>query len=139
MSARLGWALAAVAALLGWHQAGGLGLAAVFSATVFWLLLQWARSLRVLRTLAGQPKGRVADAAKLAAGLCAQLPALELYGRAQALGVPQAAWPGEGPPAAPPAPGEGVMRWTDPQGRCLWAELREGRLQRWRLDDPPGG
>lgn len=139
MSARLGWALAALAAALGWHQAGGLGLLAVFSAVVFWLLLLWSRSLRVLRMVASQPKGQVVDAARLAAGLRPGLPAVELYGRARALGEPQPAWPDEPAPPAPPEAGDGVMRWQDPMGRRLWAEVRQGRLARWRLDPPAPG
>ena len=50
MNPWLGWALAAAALFLGWRSYGWPGVALAFSVIVFWLLLQFNRSIRVMRT-----------------------------------------------------------------------------------------
>jgi hypothetical protein len=73
MNAILGWALAAAAVAVGYTVYGWPGVLLAFSVIVFWLLLQFSRALRVLRTAGGNPVGLVPNAvmfnAKLQKGM----------------------------------------------------------------------
>ena len=68
-SAAFGWLLALVAHAAGYVLYGWPGVAMAFSATVFWLLLQFSRALRAMREAGGAPVGRVASAVMLNAWL----------------------------------------------------------------------
>jgi hypothetical protein len=69
MNAALGWALAVAALATGYSVYGWPGVLLAVSVIVFWLLLQFSRSLRVLRMAAGSPVGSVASAVMLHAKL----------------------------------------------------------------------
>jgi hypothetical protein len=62
MNATLGWALAAAALVGGYLSYGWRGLVLGLTVIVFWLLLQFSRSLRALRDAAGRPVGTVDNA-----------------------------------------------------------------------------
>ena len=64
MDARWGWALATLAVAVGWWQMGWMGVVLAITVTVFWLLLQFSRSLRVMRNAADAPKDSAKDGAK---------------------------------------------------------------------------
>ncbi|MDH4062113.1 MAG: hypothetical protein OEU94_14995 [Aquincola sp.] len=78
MSAVIGWALAAAALLVGWLGYGWRGLVLALTVLAFWLLLQFSRTLRVLRSAAQSPVGHVQSAVMLHARLHAgmRLPAV---------------------------------------------------------------
>ena len=48
MNAWTGWALAALGVAVGWTQWGGQGVVLATTVVVFWLLLQFSRSVRVM-------------------------------------------------------------------------------------------
>jgi uncharacterized protein (DUF58 family) len=62
MKPTLGWVLAAVAVVMALWGYGWRGLALALSVIAFWLLLQFSRSLRVLRHAAQSPVGHVDNA-----------------------------------------------------------------------------
>ena len=62
MSAKLGWGLALLATALGYHFFGWRGVALAASGMVFWLLLQFSRAMRVMKTAAQSPVGTVPSA-----------------------------------------------------------------------------
>ena len=60
MTSKLGWALVALAFAVGWWAYGWQGLLMALTVTVFWLLLQFSRALRVMKNAADSPVGHVA-------------------------------------------------------------------------------
>lgn len=123
MDARWGWALAA--ALLGlasweWGWRGGV---LALTVVVFWLLLQFSRSLRVLRQAGGAPKGRVPSAVMLHSRLRPGLTLMQLLPMTGSLGEPQAA---DGADEA--------FAWTDDGGDRVVVVLRGGKLVEARLE-----
>jgi hypothetical protein len=65
MNDKLGWALAGLAFVAGWIGWGWRGLVLALTVVVFWMLLQFSRTLRVLRSAAAAPVGHVASAVML--------------------------------------------------------------------------
>lgn len=65
MNTVVGWVLAVMAVAAGYVGYGWRGVALALTAVVFWLLLQFSRSLRVLQKAASQPVGSVANAVML--------------------------------------------------------------------------
>jgi hypothetical protein len=59
MDGRWGWLLATAAVAVGAWQWGWRGALLGLTVVVFWLLLQFSRSLRVLREAGAAPKGSV--------------------------------------------------------------------------------
>jgi hypothetical protein len=73
MNATLGWLLALAALVVGYMSYGWQGLVLALTVIAFWLLLQFSRTLRVMRMAAQAPVGHVANAvmfnAQLSVGL----------------------------------------------------------------------
>jgi hypothetical protein len=65
MNATLGWALAAAALVGGYLSYGWKGLVLGLTVIVFWLLLQFSRSLRALRDASARPVATVDNAVML--------------------------------------------------------------------------
>lgn len=124
MSALLGWTPAFAAVVAGWLGWGWRGLALAVTAIVFWLLLQFSRTLRVMRQAAGRPVGRVASAVMLHARLSAGQRLLQVLPLAGSLGERVADDPE-------------TFRWRDDGGAAVVCEFRAGRLAAWRLERPP--
>ncbi|HOB94759.1 MAG TPA: hypothetical protein PK306_28605 [Aquabacterium sp.] len=133
MDARLGWALAVVAVALGWVQYGWRGVVLALSVVVFWLLLQFTRALRAMRTAGGAPVGRVASAVMLQAKLKPRLRLMDVIQLTQSLGEK----------LADEAPGQPeTFRWTDDSGASVTLRLKGGRVVDWdfsrpAVDEPP--
>lgn len=69
MNALLGWGLAAVAVAGGFMFYGFQGLALGVTVTVFWLLLQFSRAVRVMKMAGNSPVGHAESAVMLHAKL----------------------------------------------------------------------
>ena len=69
MNAAAGWGLAALAVAAGWWAYGWQGIVVVLTLVVFWLLLQFSRALRAMRTAAARPVGCVDNVVMLHARL----------------------------------------------------------------------
>lgn len=124
------WGLVAAALAAGWFGYGWRGVVLAVTVIVFWMLLQFSRTLRVMRKAAGAPVGRVASAvmlhSKLREGMTlAQV--LELTGSL-------------GEHVQPPAEGaEECWRWRDGDETKVTVDLRGGRTVRWTLSRPEEG
>lgn len=124
-SAAFGWLLALVAHVAGWLLYGWPGVAMAFSATVFWLLLQFSRALRAMREAGGAPVGQVASAVMLNARLRAGMRLVDIIRLTRSLGEKLADTPE-------------TYRWTDAGGVAVTVELEGGRCTRWTLVRPVG-
>lgn len=121
----MGWALAAAAIAAGYVQWGWRGVLLGITVVVFWLLLQFSRALRAMRTAAGAPKGTVASAVMLHSRLKPGLHLTELLRLTGSLGERVS----EEPEA---------YDWADASGARVRVELRHGRVSSWALQRPEG-
>lgn len=121
MNATLGWALALLAFVAGYVGYGWRGVLLAFTVVAFWLLLQFSRSLRVLREAAGRPVGSVDNAVMLHSRLQAGMRLPQILKLTRSLGHQRA----EG--------GEEIFTWADAGGDSVQARLRDGRLAAWTL------
>lgn len=123
MNPIVGWGLAALFAALAWHSYGWQGLLFAASATVFWLLLQFSRSLRVMKNAAAAPVGSVDSAVMLNARLKPGMTLLQVIALTKSLGrrLDEAgdAW-----------------AWTDAGGSTVELHFAAGRLTRFTLVRP---
>jgi len=124
MSAAIGWALAVAAVIAGWLTWGWPGVVLALSVTVFWLLLQFSRSLRVLRLAARSPVGQVAGAVMFNARLRPGLRLAEVIGMTKSLGRKLRDEPLE------------TYEWVDAGGVAVEVEFEGGRCKRWTLRRP---
>jgi len=120
MNSKLGWALVSVAFAAGGWVYGWQGVVMAFTVTVFWLLLQFGRALRVMKNAAGAPVGHVANAVMFQARLKPGLGMLQVIGMTRSLGRRQ-------------ADGADVWRWADDSGDEVELVFRAGRCTHWRL------
>ncbi len=124
MNPWLGWGLAAAALFLGWQSYGWPGVVLAVSVIVFWLLLQFSRSVRVLRAANESPVGHVDSAVMLNAKLRERLPMLEVVKLTRSLGQRVSEEPE-------------VWRWSDDGGSSVEITFVNGRCTRWALQRPP--
>ena len=129
-----GWVLVVLALGVGWWQYGVKGLVFSFTLIVFWLMLQFNRSMRILRKAAEQPVGSIGSAVMLNAKLRPRMQMLEVLTLARSLGR-----------RVDPANDE-VLAWTDAGGSEVVVTFEGGRAARWELlrpeaapDETPGG
>lgn len=124
MNAWIGWALAALALVAGYAGYGWPGVALAVTVTVFVLLLQFSRTLRVMRAAAQAPVGSVASAVMMHARLRKGMRLLDVVRLSGSLGSPVE----EGP----------IERygWRDSGGARLIVALKQGRVQTWSLERP---
>ena len=121
MSAALGWGLALVGLVAGYMAYGWQGVLTAVTMTVFWLLLQFSRSIRVMRGAAGRPVGLVNSAVMLQSKLHAGMPMLKIVTLTRSLGTKVADKPE-------------TYRWHDVGGDAVLVELDNGRCARWTLE-----
>jgi hypothetical protein len=86
MNPILGWGLAVVAVAAGWQAYGWQGVVMAVSVIVFWLLLQFSRAMRVMKTAASSPKGRVDSAVMLNAKLKVGMTLMQVITLTKSLG-----------------------------------------------------
>jgi len=120
MNHRIGWVLALVALVFGSWRYGWQGALLALTLIVFWLLLDFSRSMRVLRAASRRPVGQTASARQLHTRLKAGLTTVELVKLAGAVGEVV-------DPAVP------VLRWRDDYGDAIEVRCPGGRAQTWLL------
>ena len=121
MNPLLGWGLALVAVVAGWFSYGWQGVLLAVSITVFWLLLQFSRVLRVMRQAAGRPIGTVDSAVMLHARLQPGMKLLQVLPLTRSLGQKIADDPE-------------TFAWTDAGGHRVRVEFRHGRCSAFALE-----
>lgn len=119
-----GWALALAAVVGGWLSYGWQGLVLALTVIVFWLLLQFSRSLRALQRAAGRPVGSVPNAVMLNAKLQAGLRLPQVLALTGSLGRKV----GDDPE---------TWAWADAAGDEVRVELHGGRVCAWKLTRAP--
>lgn len=124
MSPWAGWGLAFAALVAGWLGYGWRGLLLALSVTVFWLLLQFSRSLRVLQRAAARPVGTVDNAVMFNAKLDSGLRLPQVLALTRSLGRKVGGTDGHGPEA---------WAWVDEAGDEVRVELVDGRVSAWKL------
>jgi len=123
MNPLLGWALAAIFAFASWRAYGIAGLAFAASVTVFWLLLQFNRAIRVMKNAADMPVGHVDSAVMFHAKLKTGMTMMQVVTSTKSLGRKLGA-------------GEDDWAWADDGGRSVSLHFDRGRLARWTIDTP---
>ena len=123
MNPILGWALALVAVVAGWRGYGWPGIALAFSVIVVWLLIQFNRSVKVMRNAASAPIGHIDSAVMLNAKLSAGLPMIRVVTLTKSLGKRVAEEPE-------------TWAWADASGSEVQIVFDKGRCQRWVLNRP---
>jgi hypothetical protein len=129
VNATFGWALVAVVFVTGYVSYGWRGVALAVTVTVFWLLLQFSRSLRVLKDAGANPVGSVANAVMLHSKLAKGLRLPEVLKLTRSLGRRL-----DDPAAAGPE----RWAWADAGGDEVCIELRAGRVAHWELKRAAG-
>jgi hypothetical protein len=119
-----GWGLALAALVVGWLSYGWQGLVLAITVIVFWLLLQFSRSLRVLRIAATNPVGHVASAVMLHSKLKTGMRLPEVLVLTRSLGRKVG---GDEHGARE------TWAWTDTGGDTVQLTLVDGRLAQWEL------
>jgi hypothetical protein len=122
MNASAQWLLALAALVLGWGVYGWQGLVLAVTVIAFWLLLQFSRSLRVMRLAAQAPIGRVGNAVMLNAQLSPGMRLPQIIVLTKSLGrrlgdAPIETW------AWQDANGDEVQVQFDKNGRCCGHQL----------------
>lgn len=128
MNPVVGWGLAFAALAAGWFSYGWPGVALAFSVIVFWLLMQFSRSVRVMRDASESPVGRVPSAVMLHAKLQPGLPMLQIVRLTKSLGRRV----GGSADAAPE-----VWAWADESGAEVRIVFDKGLCTSWSLTRPP--
>jgi hypothetical protein len=124
MKPTVGGALAVAALVAGYWSYGWRGLVLALTVIAFWLLLQFSRTLRVLRTAAQSPLGHVDNAVMFNARLSAGLRLPEVIAMTRSLGR-TAGDPAEG--------GREVFVWRDSGGDEVELTFVNGRCTQWFL------
>lgn len=122
-AAWIGWALAAAALAAGYVGYGWRGVVLALSVVVFWLLLQFSRSVRALRDATGRPVGNVASAVMLHARLHAGMRLPEVLKLTRSLGRHVSDEPE-------------TWAWADAGGDEVQVVLTAGRVSAWDLKRP---
>jgi len=127
MSPVFGWSLAVLALAAGWQAYRWQGVLLSISVIVLWLLLQFSRSVRVMRMTTGAPVGHVPSAVMLNAKLAAGWPMLKVLPLTRSLG--RRVNPDH---QADPE----VWAWADEGGAQVAVTFVKGRVTQWVLTRP---
>jgi hypothetical protein len=121
MNATTEWLLAVAALILGYGVYGWQGAVLALTVIAFWLLLQFSRTLRVLRIAAQSPVGQVANAVMLHAQLRVGMRLPQVIALTRSLGQQVAEAPQE------------TWAWRDGQGDEVAVTFANGRCVDWHL------
>jgi hypothetical protein len=123
MNPIIGWAMAFVALAAGWRGYGWPGVALALTVIVFWLLIQFNRSVKVMRNAASSPVGHIDSAVMLNAKLSAGLPMIRIVTLTKSLGTRVAEAPE-------------TWAWADASGSSVTIVFDKGRCKTWVLNRP---
>ena len=123
MNPVLGWGMAAVAVVAGWYSYGWPGVALAASVIVFWLLIQFNRSLKVLRNAGSAPVGHIDSAVMLNAKLQAGMPMIKVVALTKSLGRRVSDTPER-------------WAWADAGGSEVVLSFDKGICKSWVLNRP---
>ena len=123
MNRYVGWILAAIFVALGWRLYGWAGIAMAATVVVFWLLLQFNRTLRVMKNAGHAPIGMVPSGVMLNAKLKPGMTMLEILQVTKSLGRERPDLPD-------------TWEWRDEGGVTVTVTLPGGKLQSWHLTRP---
>lgn len=124
MNAAVGWALAVAALATGYAAWGWQGVVLAASVVAFWLLLQFNRAMRVMRSASVHPMGQVDSAVMLHSRLQAGMTLLQVTALTRSLGRRLSEMPER-------------WGWADVGGAAVELEFDRGKLARWSLQRPP--
>jgi hypothetical protein len=124
MTPSIGGALAVAALVAGYLSYGWRGLVLALTVIAFWLLLQFSRTLRVLRHAAQSPLGHVDSAVMLNARLSAGMRLPEVIAMTRSLGRKV---------GGTAADGCEVFAWRDGGGDEVELTFVNGRCSQWFL------
>ncbi|MDP2006511.1 MAG: hypothetical protein Q8K45_12610 [Rubrivivax sp.] len=119
-NAWLGWGLVLAGVAGGYLSYGWPGVALALTVTVFWLVLQFSQSLRVLRIASARPVGRVPNVVMLNARLQTGTRLPEVLRLTRSLGRRVSELPE-------------VWAWADDSGDEVQVQLHNGRVVSWDL------
>ena len=120
MNPWVGWGLAVLGIAAGYVGWGWPGVVLGITVLVFWLLLQFSRSLRVLKRAAGSPVGHVDSAVMLHSKLKPGMTLMQVLVLTRSLGTRLSETPER-------------WGWADPGGARVDLEFDRGKLQSWDL------
>jgi len=120
MSPIVGWGLAVLGIAAGYVGWGWPGVVLGITVLVFWLLLQFSRSLRVLKQAAGNPVGHVDSAVMLHSKLKTGMTLSQVLPLTRSLGTRLSDAPER-------------WGWADPGGARISLEFDGGKLRSWTL------
>lgn len=123
MNPFLGWSLALLALAAGWLSHGWPGLALAATVITFWLLLQFNRTLRIMKNTGRAPVGHVPSVVMLNAKLKPGMPMLDVIAMTRSLGRPVVQSPD-------------TYSWADQGGLELVVSFDDGRCKSWQLVRP---
>jgi hypothetical protein len=123
MNPIVGWLLAVVLLVAAWQGYGLKGLALAGTLIVFWLVLQFNRSIRVMRNAGASPIGHVDSAVMLNAKLKPGLQMLQVLTLTRSLGRRV-------------RPDAEIYAWSDAGGSEVVVTFEGGRCKRWVLERP---
>jgi hypothetical protein len=123
MNPILGWSLAAVLLVAAGLTYGWQGTLLALTVIVFWLVLQFNRTLRVMRNAGQAPVGHVPSAVMLNARLRHGMTMLQVVGLTRSLGRKLGA-------------GDDDWVWQDEGGAAVKLHFRAGRLAGFTLERP---
>jgi hypothetical protein len=123
MNPWIGWALAALLFAVGWLAYGWQGALTALSATVFWLLLQFNRAVRVMKNAGQSPIGHIGSAVMLQSRLIPGLTMLQVVSMTHSLGRRVGT-------------GDDVWAWQDPGGVEVVLSFHKGKLSHHELVRP---
>ncbi len=123
MNPVFGWVLAAGAVVAGWAGYGAAGVALAATVIVFWLLIQFNRSLKVLRNAGSAPVGHIDSAVMLNAQLQIGMPMIKVVALTRSLGRRVSQTPER-------------WAWVDAGGAEVVLDFERGLCQRWVLSRP---
>jgi hypothetical protein len=126
MNPWIGWALAALLMVIGWTAYGWQGALAALSATVFWMLLQFNRAVRVMRNASHAPIGHIDSAVMLQSRLKPGLTMLQIVSMTRSLGRRIGT-------------GEDDWAWRDPGDIEVILHFQGGKLVSHELVRPSAG
>ena len=130
MNSKLGWLLVALAFAAGGWSYGWQGLVMAFSVTVFWLLLQFGRALRVMKNATEKPVGHVASAVMFQTKLLRHMTMLQVVGLTKSLGLKVVDATAKDTEADTD---NDVWRWEDASGDSVVLTFSKGKLTTWAL------